>query len=614
MDPRSKADRLILRGYGPLAGLIVVLLFLTLLVPSRPPSTVALSGAADTRAAVPVPTGDGASGGGTGAAVGDEAVTGTTLASGAGAGAGAGGTTALSGPAATSARPGGRTAGSSRTGAARRGGSPSAATNPSGAAGGAPGKVAGPGTVTLGRDCSGGTLQDGNSPYSPPCLDWNGTDNGGATTRGVTKDTITIAWRETDMGGGSNDSKLRQQARDKGLTDTEEDKVRSRDALLEYFNTHFQLYGRKVKLVPYKGRGSPIKEFSGGGQEEANADALKVGQEIGAFADLSAISQPYLDALVRQKVVAFGGLHLPESYYEAKAPYAWGQLIDCTTLVANAVDLLAKRFKPSDNAVRAGSAAMRQKPRKYGLLVPDDPVYKQCVNEGKPRLAAAGISITKEIDYALDFSKMQQEAPNMAAQLKGAGVTTVILVTDPALPYFLTGAATQQDYWPEWFVTGSALTDLDILGQFYDQDQWQNAYGQSFLSDIFQGKDSESYRAYKAVRPNDEPAVTRDQYYYSFLMLFIGLQMAGPNLTPQTFQAGMFAYPPRTGSFGRWSFSPTDHTCSDDAREIYYDRNAISAFNNKPGRYITLNGGRRFRGASWPDQAPPAPIPPPAAP
>ena len=39
MDPRSKAQRLILRGYGPLAGLIVVLLFLTMLVPSRPLST-----------------------------------------------------------------------------------------------------------------------------------------------------------------------------------------------------------------------------------------------------------------------------------------------------------------------------------------------------------------------------------------------------------------------------------------------------------------------------------------------------------------------------------------------------------------------------------------------
>lgn len=601
MDPRTKAQRLILRGYGPLVGLIVVLLFLTMLVPSRPLTTVALSGATGTPASpVPVPTADGADQAADAAtpAVGDEAVTGTTMAA----------TTAASGPTAATSRPGARTVASGTPGTARAGG-PAGRT----AAGAAPGKVAGAGAVTVGRDCSGGALQDGNSPYSPPCLDWNGTDNGGATTRGVTKDTITVAWRETDMGGGSRDDKLRQQARDKGLTDSEEDKVRSRDALLEYFNTHFQLYGRKVKLVTYKGRGNMIKEFSGSGQEEANADALKVGQEIGAFADLSAISQPYLDALVRQKVVSFGGLHLPESYYQSKAPYAWGQLIDCTTLVQNAVDLLAKRFKPTDNAVRAGSAALRQKPRKYGLLVPDDPVYKQCVEEGKPRLQAAGINISKEIDYALDFSKMQQEAPNMAAQLKGAGVTTVILVTDPALPYFLTGAATQQDYWPEWFVSGSALTDLDILGQFYDQDQWQNAYGQSFLSDIFQGKDSESYRAYKAVRPQDEPAITRDQYYYNFLLLFIGLQMAGPSLTPQTFQAGLFAYPPRTGSFGRWSFSPTDHTCSDDAREIYYDRNAISAFNNKPGRWITLNGGRRFRGASWPDQAPPAPIPPPAA-
>ncbi|MDQ1492210.1 MAG: hypothetical protein QOJ23_4724, partial [Actinomycetota bacterium] len=575
MDPRTKAQRLILRGYGPLAGLVVVLLFLTLLVPSRPLTSITLSGAADTPAApVPVPTGDGTDGAADAATVpvGGEAVTGTTM-----------GATASSGPAG-SRGPGTRTSASGTPGTARAGGPTAGAT-----AGAAPGKVAGAGTVTVGRDCSGGAAQDGNSPYSPPCLDWNGTDNGGVTTRGVTKDTITVVMRENpDRGssGGKDSDKLKQSARDKGLTDTKEDQIRSRDALLEYFNTHFQLYGRKVKLVTYQGRGDMIKEFSGSGQEEANADALKVGQEIGGFADLSAISQPYLDALVRQKVVAFGGLHLPESYYQAKAPYAWGQLIDCTTLVSNAVDLLAKRFKPTDNAVRAGSAALRQKPRKYGLLVPDDPVYKQCVEEGKPRLKAAGIDIAKEINYALDFSKMQQEAPNMAAQLKGAGVTTVILVTDPALPYFLTGAATQQDYWPEWFVSGSALTDIDILGQFYDQDQWQNAYGQSFLSDIFQGKDSESYRAYKAVRPQDEPAITRDQYYYSFLMLFIGLQMAGPNLTPETFAAGMYTYSARTGSFGRWSFSPTDHTCSDDAREIYYDRNALSAFNNKPGRWV----------------------------
>src|SRR5205823_5920024 len=45
VDPRSRAQRLILRGYGPLVGLVVVLVFLTMLVPSRPLSTVTLSGA-----------------------------------------------------------------------------------------------------------------------------------------------------------------------------------------------------------------------------------------------------------------------------------------------------------------------------------------------------------------------------------------------------------------------------------------------------------------------------------------------------------------------------------------------------------------------------------------
>src|SRR5688572_28571084 len=159
MDPRTKAERLILRGYGPLAGLVVVLLFLTLLVPSRPLTTITASGAADVPAApVPVPTED-AIDEASALPVGEEAVTGTTIAG-----------TATSGPAA--ARRPGRTAasgpGTSRPGAGATGGTVASATK---------GAVAGPGTVTIGRDCSGGALQDSNTPYSPPCLKWTGTDH-----------------------------------------------------------------------------------------------------------------------------------------------------------------------------------------------------------------------------------------------------------------------------------------------------------------------------------------------------------------------------------------------------------------------------------------------------
>jgi hypothetical protein len=96
-------------------------------------------------------------------------------------------------------------------------------------------------------------------------------------------------------------------------------------------------------------------------------------------------------------------------------------------------------------------------------------------------------------------------------------------------------------------------------------------------------------------------------------MLFIGLQMAGPDLNPQTFQRGMFAYPGATGPLGHWSWGPNDYTAIDDAREIYYDRHAISPFDNSPGRYVAPDADHRYRG-SWPTKAPPTPIPPAAAP
>ncbi|MGH9158142.1 MAG: ABC transporter substrate-binding protein [Acidimicrobiales bacterium] len=597
------ARRLLLRGYGPLAGLLVVLLCLSFVVPSRPfrsgPSPLAALTNVNTGVAPTVPeidpgTVDEVAGGEPSEAPVTE-VSATVPSP---------GQIPATGPTATTARGG-------ATPATRPGAAVAPGTAPTTAGQPPPGALP---PVTTASNCAGGPLQDGNTAYSPPCLRWNRTDNGGATNRGVTGNEIVVAYRETEMSSGDSDrdSKFAQEAKKRGLTDTPEDRARSRDALLEYFNSRYELYGRKVRLVSYKGRGSTLKEFGGAGQEEANADALKVAQEIGAFADLSATTQPYLDALVRQKVVSFGGIHLPAENYQARAPYAWGQLIDCTTLLQGATDLISKRFTPGTPAARAGSAAMRSQPRTYGLLVPDDPVYSQCIDGARGRLKAAGVSFAKEIRYGLDFSKMQQEAPNIAAQLKQAGVTTVVLFTDPALPYFLTGAATQQDYWPEWLVTGTVLTDVDVVGQFYDQDQWQFAAGQSFLSDLYQGNESESYRAYKAIR-SDEPAITRDLYYFPLLMLFIGLQMAGPNLTPETFQAGMFSYPPRNGSLGRWSFAPGDYTAVDDAREIYYDRNALSAFNGRAGRYITLHGGRRFRGASWPAGVA-VPVPPPVAP
>ena len=91
-----------------------------------------------------------------------------------------------------------------------------------------------------------------------------------------------------------------------------------------------------------------------------------------------------------------------------------------------------------------------------------------------------------------------------------------------------------------------------------------------------------------------------EEIYYQMYLLAIGVQMAGPNLTPQTFQAGMYAYPGGTGPRGLWGFGPGDHTPTDDFREIWWDPNRVSPQNNQPGAWVQLGGGRRYTAANPP--------------
>jgi hypothetical protein len=541
-------SRLVLGGYGPLGVMLVTLALLATLVPSKAPEP----GAVGLRAG----SGTGELEGGSvdGTAPGDD-----------GGGTADGVASSGAGPA-----PAGRTPGA---------------------------------RVALGSSCEGGTRQT-REPYSPPCITFSG-DNGGATAPGVTADTITVTFREGDL--PSIYAVAGQVAERANIKDTEEDIRRTIRAYFDYFNKKFQLYGRKAEVVFYKGQGDQLSEFFGGGAEAANADALRVAKEIKGFADLSVLTTPYAEALVRQKVVAMPPVHMSQAWYEAHRPYAWGVLVDCTRLANSVVDYALKRLVGRP-ARYAGDPAFRERPRSIGLIVPEQPWYQECAREANARFKAGGASFSHQINYTLDFSRLSSEAANMVAQMKDRGVTTVACMCDPVLPLFLSTQATQQEYRPEWFVTGTALTDVDLLGQIYDPEQWRHAFGISFLSDVYQGVRAESYRAYKAVR-QDEPAFIHDVLYYPLLMFFLGIHMAGPRLTPETLEQGLFRYPTTKGETGTWGFGPGDRTATDDAREIYFDPNAVSPFNNAKGRYVQTLGGNRFV-SNWPDGEAQFPIQP----
>lgn len=451
----------------------------------------------------------------------------------------------------------------------------------------------GSGALAIADSCEGGARQT-KEPYSPPCITFTG-DNGGSTSQGVTGDTITVAFREGNL--PSIYGVAGKVAEKANIKDTNEDIRRTIQTYFDYFNKKFQLYGRKAEVKFFSGQGDQLAEFFGGGVEAANADALKVGQEIKAFADLSVLSTPYAEALVRQKVIAMPTVHMSKQWYSRNAPYAWGVLIDCTTLTETIVDYSLNRligFK----ARYAGDPAYREQDRKIGLIVPEESWYQECADDGERKIKQAGSSFTHRIDYKLDFARLSSDSVGMAAQMKDKGVTTLMCLCDPILPLFLSTQASQQQYKPEWVVVGSALTDVDLLGQIYDAEQWRHAFGFSFLDDVFSNINAEAYRTYKTIR-SDEPAFVSPVLYYPILMLFLGLQMAGPNLNPNTFQDGLFRYPATGGETGVWSFGPGDYTGTNDAREIFYDPNTVSPFNFEKGRYVKTLGGNRYVN-NWP--------------
>jgi len=434
--------------------------------------------------------------------------------------------------------------------------------------------------------CTDRTDQIPGDPYSPPCLSFSGS-NGGGTTRGVDDKTIRVAYRvtpDTDYA-----SVIQQMAASDIKPDTPESVQRTLRVLTQYINEHFQLYGRKIELVPYDGKGTVIGEIFGGGQDAATADAVKVDAELNVFADISAITEPYANALARRKIVSMSAPYVSDEWFQERRPYGWSLPPSCTLVSKAATEYANKKLFGRD--ARWAGGDLQGQPRKVAVISPDNPEYQRCADSGIAEVQAAGNDVLR-LTYTLDIGSLSNQAASLVAKLKDEGITSVGCACDPLLPIFLTGKAQEQGYSPEWLVMGTALTDSDFAGQLYEQNQWKRAFGASGLGDQLPLTANAGYKAYKSIA-SDEPAISTELLYYQLYLLGIGLQMAGPNLTPESFESGMLAYPERTGEAGTWKFLPGKYTPQIDAREIYWDPEKVSTFDFKKGAYVPV--GKRVR-------------------
>ena len=416
---------------------------------------------------------------------------------------------------------------------------------------------------------------------------WAGGNNGGATAKGVTADTILVSYRV--LGEKGFQQTLAELA-GASLSDTPETIQNTITAFAEYFNQRFEFYGRKMKIQFYEGQGSTTNELLGKGRDRAEADATKVAEEIGSFADLSAVSEPYAGALASRGVVGFGTPYLSREWHEQRAPYAWSLATDGTRVSELAAEYGNKRLHKKPAAYAGGN--LKGKPRKFATIAPENSWYQESVNNARRITEEAGNDPGLNVKYQLDLSTMSSQANNIIPKLKNDGVTSIVCGCDPVLPVFLSGVANREQYYPEFLIAGTALTDADIVGQLWEPEFAKHAFGISSLTDFVPPTQTIAYEAFKTVRPNEEPAFSVDLIYYQMYMLAIGLQGAGPNLTPQSMSDGMFNYPARSGPVGLWKFGPGDRTAANDVREIYFDTNAVSSYNGKNGAYIGTSGDR----------------------
>ena len=444
------------------------------------------------------------------------------------------------------------------------------------------------------------------SHYAPPCVVARDGVEGGATYQGVTADSVKVVLyqlADDDLSAALSST-----------LDSAESALETRRQLIAMLEDRFETWGRKIEVVPVKGSGSD--------ETSARADAVKVATEIGAFASIGGPGQEsaYVEELASRGVVCIGcGLSMPDSRYQELAPYAWGILQTPEQFLLNVGDYLVDRLNGKP-AQFAGDPEMRDKERVFGIVhfEQDPPVFGGVSDAATAAGEARGYETAVRLSYQLVIDQLGEKARTLITQLKDAGVTTVVFLGDPIMPIYLTKAATDQDYYPEWVITGTVLTDTTTFGRQYDQTQWKNAFGVSPLPLRGDPEQADGWRLYEWFYGEDPPASKTVATLFSPIQVFmLGIHMAGPNLTPETFRDGLWAYPPSGGvptapqiSFGEHGFfTAPDYLAVDDMTEIWWDAEAKGVTEQDEdgtGMMRYADAGKRYLPGEMPESDPKA--------
>jgi hypothetical protein len=457
------------------------------------------------------------------------------------------------------------------------------------------------------------------SVYAPPCVPVFDGDNGGETSPGVTADKIRVVRYVADP-----QSDLTALLSGMGVDETPEDQYQTFLDYLELSTSQVELYGREIEIVNFDATGTADDEVA------SRADAVTIAEDLEPFAVMGGPALDrgaFAEELATRKVLCMGcGLALPGEFTEKYAPYLWGTAPSAEQFLAtlaawvnktDEIDLEGQDQDAATNAVFAGDPDFHDLERKVGVIhFEQDPPIFTALAEG----TSAQVEGTYDIreTYLFDLTTMPTAAADLIAKMKDEDITTVMFLGDPLMPIYLTQQATQQEYFPEWIFTGTVLTDTNVMGRNYDQEQMGAAFGVSNLGAPTSQELQGAWQLYKWYFGEDAEPDSLAQYPVIApgpARLALAFHMAGPDLTPETFRDGLFRVPPAGGgpttpqvSYGNWGFfESTDYFGIDDTVEIWWDLDAVGEDEigrEGLGMWRRSHGATRFTAQDAPLPAP----------
>ena len=432
------------------------------------------------------------------------------------------------------------------------------------------------------KRCVGKPPRQTEDPLSPPCVAFFDGDNGGATAKGVTRDEIRLAFYSGCSNGGPEQ-----------LTAVDENGSDPQAALLRFFNTRYQAYGRRVRAWTFT-----TPACVNARPEEKRAAFDRLNQQVDPF--VVVVVQAGDEALTQRAAEAgvwvnAGGAE--RRLFRANAPYLHNFLPDLEGYVEHIAEMLCAKLAGRP-ARYSGNPLDTTRTRRFGVLYGNVRTGKRdallVADEVRRRCGDRAGEVSVPATVALG-----NEATNVARWIE-EGVTTVVNLFGGSEPYHA-AAADAAGWHPEWLWVPGSTTNVGFRA-FYSPAQMAHSFG--LTADPRQPERKEeahSYRAFREACPGcPEPPANMNGRYQQLLLVFTGIQAAGPRLTVANIDRGLRAIPPHqsTDPFSPSAYyAPDDYTFVKDATVIRWDPKGQTADGVGCWRYV--EHGKRYRAEDW---------------